>query len=67
MRIQDVLFTGGSESSENSDGRVENVRPTFQTGARTYREEVGSTALLLCKVNNLGTIFYNKLITFSQF
>jgi hypothetical protein len=28
---------------------------------------VGSTALLLCKVNNLGTIFYNKLITFSQF
>ncbi len=46
--------SGGSQSPEGTSARSEAVRPSFQTGPRTYREEIGSTALLLCKVNNLG-------------
>ncbi|XP_023337137.1 lachesin isoform X2 [Eurytemora carolleeae] len=30
------------------------IPPTFKSGPRVYKEELGTTALLLCKVNNLG-------------
>ena len=32
------------------------IPPTFKSGPRVYKEELGTTALLLCKVNNLGKI-----------
>jgi len=40
--------SGGSYTSEDRG------KPTFRNEARIYKEEVGTTALLLCKVNNLG-------------
>jgi hypothetical protein len=58
LRPENICFEGGSQSPESREGPAVGVKPpAFQTGPRTYREEVGSTALLLCKVNNLGKFY----------
>ncbi len=58
QRPENLCCAGGSQSPDRSEGQAEGVKPpAFQTGPRTYREEVGSTALLLCKVNNLGKFY----------
>jgi hypothetical protein len=59
QRPENLCCAGGSQSPDSPGSQAEGVKPpAFQTGPRTYREEVGSTALLLCKVNNLGNFLY---------
>ena len=46
---------GGTRRSKIKDSGSR-IPPTFKSGPRVYKEELGTTALLLCKVNNLGKI-----------
>ena len=32
----------------------QNIQPSFQSKGKVYQEEIGETAVLLCKVQNLG-------------
>ena len=42
---------------ENSNPE-HHVPPSFKTNPKVYKEEIGDTAILLCKVKNLGKPFY---------
>ena len=52
------FLVGGSEESlimaKRSAGM--NLSPVFKTNPATYREEIGSSVTLLCKVKHLGQV-----------
>ena len=51
-----VFFLGGSIYSENTK---QQILPSFKSRAKVYKEEIGETTVLLCKVNNLGELLLN--------
>ena len=54
--MKDETDEGGSRRTKNKDEGTK-IPPTFKSGPKVYKEELGTTALLLCKVNNLGKFF----------
>ena len=47
---------------ENSVSKTENPQssPTFKSRPKVCKEEVGDTAVLLCRVNNIGISVMNQ-------
>ena len=51
------MFTLGGVKRISEDTKQQ-ILPSFKSRSKVYKEEIGDTAVLLCKVNNLGELFF---------
>ena len=54
-----TIFLGGNSVSDIAN---QHLSPSFKSMPTVYKEEVGDTAVLLCKVNNLGKQFTKSYV-----